>query len=93
MPLDGLEPSQQDRLASPVILKPVRSGGKWMAGCLLLAEPGRADLEVELFENDTGRSQPVEWRLMPGEADRIEPLKGSETSDVLSAFMKFFDKK
>jgi CRISPR-associated protein Cmr1 len=91
VPAGGLESSQQDRLASPLILKPLWSGQAWTASCLLLADPGRADLKVELKENDAQRTHSVEWKLTSAEAEAIAPLKGLGP-DVLLAFLKFFEK-
>jgi len=86
---EGPEPNQQDRLASPLILRPLRIGGKWKAACLLMADPGRGKLRVAL---DDGRTRhPVEWELTAEEAEQIRPMQGFG-ADVLTAFLKFFAK-
>jgi CRISPR-associated protein Cmr1 len=91
VPLGELKRTQQDRMASPLILKPIKSGNSWKAACLLLADPGRSDMKVEL-EDDTKRPRPVEWKLTAAEAEQMKPLEGLGSADVLLAFLNFFAK-
>jgi hypothetical protein len=91
VPRGDLKRTQQDRMASPLILKPIKLGDTWKAVCLLLADPGRVNMRVEL-EDDTKRPLPVEWKLTDEDAATIKPLEGLGSVDVLLAFLKFFAK-
>ena len=82
----SLAPSDRNRMASPLVLRPVRVAGKWAPCCVLLADTARQRMQVALS------GQPVEWRLTPKEqatvAQYVKPMKGH--SDVLRAFLTHF---
>lgn len=85
----------QDRMASPVILRPYWNGQRWQAAALLLPWWSEALLMPLRFKS--GDYQPASWPLEP-EARRtmataIPPMqtKGQlRAEDPLSAFLHFF---
>lgn len=85
----------EDRMASPVILRPYWNGQRWQAAALLL--PGwRAALALPLRFKDQ-HFAPAQWPADPADrrtaAGRIAPMmRGNDprADDPLSAFMQFF---
>lgn len=86
-----LAPAGQSRLASPVILRPVRVGGQWTAVCAVLFDADRENLQVELTGKGVREATPVEWRVTERErtaiAERVKPYK---TSDITLSFLDYF---
>lgn len=78
--LQGIE---HDRLASPLILRPVNIGGRTHGLALVLDGPRTPPGGLKL--DKAPRSPRVDHQLTPDEADRIEPLDGQ--TDVLQAFL------
>ena len=79
-----------ERMASPLILRPVWSGGKWHAGALLLPHQHLNHLKLDL----SGR--PVNyWPTDHPEdvASKVPPIQEHAGTDALSAFMNFFEGK
>ncbi len=83
-----LQPEGFDRMASPVLLRPVREGGSTRALALVLNVP-EADL-APLQLKSKPQSFSVDAHLSGDEAARIKPLEGK--ADVLEAFLTFFSR-
>lgn len=88
----GPRPSDTQRMASPLILRPYRTN-KQMFRCLAVLLPPAYRLaaasELTLHDpKDKKRSFPVSHHLTPLEAGRIQPL--TNQPDPLCAFLDFF---
>jgi CRISPR-associated protein Cmr1 len=90
-----LVPARGDRLASPIILRPVPSGGGY--ACVALVLPQRSPLAHELHALEfKGQHQryPTSGLLTARELQEVRPLRESRPErgpdDVLSAFITFF---
>lgn len=84
----SLEPVGADRLASPLILRPVRQGDKWHAAALLLPTDHLKTMRLKLPDGTT--IEPGAW-WDPAKAELVPPLKG-RGDDALSAFLHYFAK-
>lgn len=90
-----LPAGDQDRMASPVILRPYWNGQRWQAAALLLPWWSQALSMPLRFKS--GNDQPASWPLEP-EARRkmataIPPMQSNgqlRAEDPLSAFLHFF---
>lgn len=65
-----LVPEGRTRMASPVLLRPIRKGQAWQAACIVLADSGRANLRVELKRGNQ-MIGPVQWKPSKEQADAI----------------------
>jgi hypothetical protein len=82
-------------MASPLLLRPVPVGrGQWAAACILLSDPARAELQVELAEGGAAR-RAVEWRLSDDErAGMARVSRGlgfGAQKTAHNAFVKYFE--
>ena len=87
-----LLPKGKERMASPIIVRPIWQGGEqWVAGALLLPIDGLFDLPVELKGNQT--TTVTLWDSQ--KAAHIKPIQqnGGENSNPLDAFLNYFTKK
>lgn len=87
-PVDtSLQPVGRERMASPLILRPVERNGRWI--CIGIRLPDRALPRLELKQGK--ESFPAEAHLSPQEAARIRPLSeyGAAESDPIEAFRLF----
>ena len=87
-----LLPKGKERMASPIIIRPIWQGGEqWVAGALLLPIDGLFDLPVELKGNQT--TTVTLWDSK--KAAHIKPIQqnGGENSNPLDAFLNYFTKK
>ena len=87
-----LLPKGKERMASPIIIRPIWQGGEqWVAGALLLPIDGLFDLPVELKGNQT--TTVTLWDSQ--KAAHIKPIQqnGGENSNPLDAFLNYFTKK
>lgn len=82
----SLEPDGADRLASPLILRPLRHGDQWHAAALLLPHEHLKEMSLKLPDGSTTAAG-AWWD--PAKADLVPPLKG-RGSDALSAFLHYF---
>lgn len=82
-----LRPVNRNRLASPLILRPIREGDHYRALALVLEIAGPS-LELELDVRGVG--QPVLMQLSPAEA-QFKPLDGEPSP--LTAFLRHFTAK
>lgn len=92
-----LKPSGQERMASPLILRPYSDGNRYAPAALLL--PGWQDRisgEVRVGRNDSLRSSRPQPAWPPDDSRRsdfaasIVPMSRYRSTDALSAFMKHF---
>lgn len=92
-----LLPRGRDRMASPLILRPMKTPQGWVAGALLLHEyqalnPILGDLELK----EGVRSHRVTGRLGPGDQSKIHPLNAHRLAPsagaqaVLEPFLHYF---
>lgn len=87
-----LLPKGKERMASPIIIRPIWQGREqWVAGALLLPIDGLFDLPVELKGNQT--TTVTLWDSQ--KAAHIKPIQqnGGENSNPLDAFLNYFTKK
>lgn len=87
-----LLPKGKERMASPIIIRPIWQGGEqWVAGALLLPIDGLFDLPVELKGNQT--TTVTLWDSQ--KAAHIKPIQqnGGENSNPLDAFLNYFTKE
>ena len=87
-----LLPKGKERMASPIIVRPIWQGKEqWVAGALLLPIDGLFDLPVELKGNQT--TTVTLWDSQ--KAAHIKPIQqnGGENSNPLDAFLNYFTKK
>ncbi len=87
-----LLPKGKERMASPIIIRPIWQGREqWVAGALLLPTDGLFDLPVELKGT---RTTPVTVWDSQKAAD-IPPIQqnGGGNSNPLDAFLNYFTKK
>ena len=87
-----LLPKGKERMASPIIIRPIWQGGEqWVAGALLLPIDGLFDLPVELKGNQT--TTVTLWDSK--KAAHIKPIQqnGGGNSNPLDAFLNYFTKK
>jgi CRISPR-associated protein Cmr1 len=83
------------RLASPLILRPLRiANNRWQAMALRLHVPGLDDLlEHDLKFDKDARNTPLRGRLREAELQRVRPLSGlAGGTDILAAFLDFFQR-
>lgn len=83
----SLQPVDKERMASPVIIRPILQNGQWKAAALLLPHDF-SNLEVEL-KIEKNNKKPVVL-LDKGKANDIKPIAGNGGRDPLSAFMNYF---
>lgn len=79
-----LKPKERERMASPLILRPVRVGKQWHPAALVLRVPGATEVPTVLDQHD------VRTVLHDDELDKIEPLARRNGADVLERFVDFF---
>ena len=87
-----LLPKGKERMASPIIVRPIWQGREqWVAGALLLPIDGLLNLPVELKGNQT--TTVTLWDSQ--KAAHIKPIQqnGGENSNPLDAFLNYFTKK
>ena len=88
-----LLPKGKERMASPIIVRPIWQGKEqWVAGALLLPIDGLFNLSVELKKGD----QPTPVTLWDSQkAAHIKPIQqnGGGNSNPLDAFLNYFTKK
>lgn len=88
-----LLPKGKERMASPIIVRPIWQGKEqWVAGALLLPIDGLFNLSVELKKGD----QPTPVTLWDSQkAAHIKPIQqnGGENSNPLDAFLNYFTKE
>ena len=88
-----LLPKGKERMASPIIVRPIWQGKEqWVAGALLLPIDGLLNLPVELKKGD----QPTPVTLWDSQkAAHIKPIQqnGGGNSNPLDAFLNYFTKK
>jgi len=83
-----LVPVSGERLASPLILRPVQEApDRFRALALVLGDPARLAAGVELVDKQ-GTAHVAHIDLSPAEANMIRPLDGNP--DPLDAFLKYF---
>ncbi len=86
-----LNPAGQDRMASPLILRPGCDGGRYRPLALLL--PGweqRVSVPVGLDAEHSVSAWPEDPDERSRLADRVAPMKGRGT-DALTAFLHYFE--
>lgn len=83
-----LRPRGRNRLASPLIIRPIRDGERFRAMALVLRVAG-PDHEYELQVRD--KWEPVQIELTSAEAKQIQPLHGDPSP--LDAFLRHFSAK
>ena len=86
-----LAPTDRDRMASPLILRPCFDGKRYRPLALLL--PGwdeRVSVSVGLDSQHAGPAWPEAPEEREGPANSIGPMQGRST-DVLTAFMRYFE--
>ncbi|QMT31183.1 type III-B CRISPR module RAMP protein Cmr1 [Alysiella filiformis] len=83
----SLQPVGKERMASPLIIRPILQNGQWKAAALLLPHDF-SNLQVEL-KIDNNNRRPVVL-LDKGKANDIKPIAGNGGGDPLSAFMNYF---
>ena len=84
-----LLPKGKERMASPIIVRPIWQGKEqWVAGALLLPIDGLLNLPVELKGNQT--TTVTLWDSQ--KAAHIKPIQqnGGENSNPLDAFLNYF---
>ena len=88
-----LLPKGKERMASPIIVRPIWQGKEqWVAGALLLPIDGLFNLSVELKKGD----QPTPVTLWDSQkAAHIKPIQqnGGGNSNPLDAFLNYFTKE
>ena len=87
-----LLPKGKERMASPIIVRPIWQGREqWVAGALLLPIDGLLNLPVELKGNQT--TTVTLWDSK--KAAHIKPIQqnGGGNSNPLDAFLNYFTKK
>lgn len=80
-----------ERLASPLILRPVKFGSAAFGLAILLETEGLDSKFDELVLQDSGKQHPdpVKWELKDSEARDIDPLRDKKNkTDVLKAFLE-----
>ena len=83
-----LKPAKFERMASPLILRPVADGGQYKAMAVVLQVPGSGEVPVVLATKGKVQAADVNIKLTAEVAHHIAPLK--ENPDVLGAFLDFF---
>lgn len=83
----SLQPVGKERMASPVIIRPILQNGQWKAAALLLPHDF-SNLKVEL-KIEKNNKKPVVL-LDKDKANEIKPIAGNGGRDPLSAFMNYF---
>jgi CRISPR-associated protein Cmr1 len=76
-----------ERLASPLILRPLLCHDNRAVGLAVLLDGSRVRANNLVLEEKNGKTHLVQATLTPEEAKTIEPLGGQ--TDVLKAFMQF----
>jgi CRISPR-associated protein Cmr1 len=89
-PESTLQGAEHERLASPLILRPLACAGGAVGLALRLEGPGAPPGGLVLRPKG-GASMPVEVRLTRAEARQIDPLDGEP--DVLTAFMNYLQER
>jgi CRISPR-associated protein Cmr1 len=91
-PRSTLRPQRSERMASPLILRPVFQAGRWRPAALRLRVPGIENENVIL--DVQGRHEPLRViaRVDARDLDRILPLHGLHGDGVLERFMDFFSR-
>lgn len=83
----SLQPVGKERMASPVIIRPILQNGQWKAAALLLPHDfSNLKVELKIEKND---KKPVVL-LDKDKANEIKPIAGNGGRDPLSAFMNYF---
>lgn len=83
----SLQPVGKERMASPVIIRPILQNGQWKAAALLLPHDF-SNLKVELKIEKNDKKTVV--LLDKDKANEIKPIAGNGGRDPLSAFMNYF---
>jgi CRISPR-associated protein Cmr1 len=87
-----LHPRNYERMASPLIIRPVRTGDAYECLALVLAVPGATQQSVVLESGAlNGGPRVIETVLTAAEAAKVRPLDGER--DPLDAFLRFFNAK
>lgn len=89
-----LTPSHAMRMASPLILRPLRVGDQGYAAALLrLDVPGTEELDAIVSCRASDVQEPVVTKLDSDTATRIQPMAehGGGAADPLTAFARFFE--
>lgn len=76
-----LRPSDSERWASPLILRPIACDDGFI-GLAVRLSPSLNELNREIILEDN----PVQWNISKSDANQIEPLNGE--TDVIEAFLK-----
>lgn len=98
--MDGTVQKYRERLASPLILRPISCGNNQAVGLAVLLQTPRVPPEGLRLTGD-GFDEPVESNLTKAEASKIEPLKRAASQlhhdddelDVLQAFIDMIKNK
>lgn len=77
-----------ERLASPVILRPIKQGQTWRAAALLL--PYEKILDLAVTQPDGTVTNPGEWWDV-AQAVNIPPMHAQKQSHPLLAFLQYFE--
>lgn len=83
----SLQPVGKERMASPVIIRPILQNGQWKAAALLLPHDF-SNLQVELKKGNNQKEAVV--LLNENTINKIQPITDNGGGDPLSAFMKYF---
>ena len=87
-----LVPTDRDRMASPLILRPYWNGQQWRPAALLLPRWAEAlSVRVDFGHGGSQRAWPNDPTAARTLADKIKPMQGRGT-DPLTAFMDYFEK-
>ena len=84
----SLQPVGCERLASPVILRPIKQGQTWRAAALLL--PYEKILDLAVTQPDGTVTNPGEW-WDAAQAVNIPPMHAQKQSHPLLAFLQYFE--
>lgn len=77
----------EERMASPIILRPYFNGQGWQAAALRLPHQHVNDLQLKLIQGN--RSFDVEY-WDRAQAENIRPIHAQDGTDALSAFLNYF---
>lgn len=97
----SLQPKDKERMASPVIIRPIYQNQKWQAAALLLPyDFSKCVVELKNIHDDNGKDNtPKTWDKYEVElwnketAKHIFPIESNGGEDPLKAFMTYFAKQ
>lgn len=87
---NSLQPEGYERMASPLILRPMLHEGKWHAAAIVLNVPGLTDEIKTVSLRQAKQDVSVQTSLNSEELDLIGPVQQRSGNTILERFASFF---